>query len=70
MSKNKVAFWEGRLFSSQSEFLKAFLNSFEWLDKAGSPATYFMDNEHVNRLLNRLLISFENFLGKQIFKTV
>jgi len=35
MIKTKVAFLEGRLFSSQSELLEYFFNYFDWLEKAG-----------------------------------
>jgi len=50
MTKTKVAFLEGRLFSSQSE---SFLNIFRivligWI-KAGPPKSYFCF-DHVNRL--------------------
>jgi len=34
MNKGKVAFLEGRLFSSQSELFEYFLNFFDWLDKS------------------------------------
>jgi len=37
MFKNKVAFLEGRLFSSQSELFEDFLNFSDWLDKNGLP---------------------------------
>jgi len=33
MIKAKVAFLEGRLFSSQSEFFENFSNCYGWLDK-------------------------------------
>jgi len=50
MSKNKVAFLEGRLFSSQSELFENFLHSFDWLGwiKAGPP-TRPLSYGHVNR---------------------
>jgi len=34
MIKTKVAFLEGRLFSSQSELFEYFLNCSDWLDKS------------------------------------
>jgi len=34
MTKTKVAFLEGRLFSSQSELFELFLNCSDWLDKS------------------------------------
>jgi len=34
MIKTKVAFLEGRLFSSQSELFENFLNCSDWLDKS------------------------------------
>jgi len=36
MIKTKVAFLEGRLFSSQSELFEYFLNWFDWLVKSRS----------------------------------
>jgi len=34
MTKTKVAFLDGRLFSSQSELFEYFLNCSDWLDKS------------------------------------
>jgi len=34
MIKTKVAFLEGRLFSSQSELFEYFLNCSDWMDKS------------------------------------
>jgi len=34
MIKTKVAFLEGRLFSSQSELFEYFLNCSDWLDQS------------------------------------
>jgi len=37
MIKTKVAFWEGRLLSSQSEQSEKFSKNPNWLEKAGLP---------------------------------
>jgi len=34
MSKNKVAFLEGRLFSNHSELFEIFSNCSDWLDRS------------------------------------
>jgi len=37
MIKTKVAFLEGRFFSSQSGLFENFLDCSDWMDKAGPP---------------------------------
>jgi len=49
MIKTKVAFLEGRIFSSQSELFEYFLNRSDWLEKAVPPKKPLLF-DHVNRL--------------------
>jgi len=56
MIKTKVAFLEGRLFSSQSELFENFSNSSDWLDKSRSSKKATFIFHHVNRLFVHFLV--------------
>jgi len=47
MIKTKVAFWEGRFFSSQSELFENFSDCSDWLDRSWPSKKCYFYFDHV-----------------------